>query len=350
MSPTLPAAEHAHARLVVVDDEPANLALLGRLLGRAGYADVTLLSDAAVLLDRLAELDPDLLVLDLQMPGLDGFEVLRRLQADLPAGELLPRLVVTADSTVATRRRALGLGAHDFLTKPIDVVDVALRVANLVRTRMLHVRLREQNDLLEERVRARTAQLERTHADLAARLALVGEYRDDDTAQHTARVGAAAERLAVALGFAPAQARLLGQAAPLHDIGKIAIPDAILLKPGSLTEAELDVIRTHPGVGAHILGGGDSDLLRLAEQVAFTHHERWDGGGYPRGLSGEAIPLAGRVVSVVDVHDALTSVRPYKRAWPAERALTHMQSLRGKHFDPDVLDVFLEQLQDQVPA
>lgn len=346
MPSAIPTAEHPDARLVVVDDEPANLAVLGRLLQRAGYRDVVLMTDPAALLDQLTTLDPDLLVLDLQMPRIDGFEVLQRLQDDLSADDLLPRLVVTADSTATTRRRALGLGAHDFLTKPIDIIDAVLRVANLVRTRMLHVRLREHNDLLEERVRARTAQLERTHLDLAARLALVGEYRDDHTAQHTVRVGVAAERLALTLGFAPEEALLLGQAAPLHDLGKIAIPDAILLKPGPLTGAELEVIRTHPGVGAHILAGVDSDLLRLAEEVAYTHHEQWDGGGYPQGLAGEGIPMAGRLVSVVDVYDALTSVRPYKDAWSQERAVEHMTSLRGKHFDPAVLEVFLDQMAD----
>ena len=318
----LPAA-HPHARLLVVDDEEPNLVLMGRVLARAGYEDVVLMHDAERAVQAVPTLRPDLVLLDLHMPGLDGFGVLRRLQELVPADELLPRLMITADATEATRRSALALGAHDFLTKPIDVMETTLRVANLLQTRMLHVQLSD------------------SHREVTRRLALVGEYSDDDTAQHTVRVGLWAERLALALGFAPAAAQLLGEAAPLHDIGKVAIPDAVLLKRGRLLPEEFEVIKTHTTIGAHILADGDSDLLRLAEQVALTHHERWDGTGYPARLAGAAIPLAGRVVSVVDVFDALTNARPYKHAWPVDRAVAEMTGLRGRHFDPEVLDVFL---------
>ena len=336
------AAVHRQARLLVVDDERPNLDLMGKVLARVGYERVTLTDDPDGALDRLADLAPDLVLLDLHMPGTDGFEVLRRLQLQVAPDDYLPRLVITADATDATRRRALALGAHDFLTKPVDVSETVTRVANLLHTRMLHVRLREHNEHLETQVRVRTAALERSHRELARRLALVGEYSDDDTAAHTVRVGTAAARLAAAVGFSPAEAALIEEAAPLHDIGKVAIPDAVLLKRGRLSEQEFEVVKTHAVIGAHILGGGDSELLRLAEQVAHTHHERWDGGGYPRGLRGEAIPLAGRVVAVVDVFDALTSVRPYKHAWPVDRALDQLRALRGTHFDPAVLDVFLD--------
>lgn len=338
-------ATYPQARLLVVDDEQPNLDLLGKVLARAGYEQVVLLRDPQAALDRFEELAPDLVLLDLHMPVLDGFEVLRRLQGLVPAENLVPRLVITADSTGVTRRAALGLGAHDFLTKPIDVEETQLRVANLLQTRMLHVRLRDHNQLLEQRVRARTHQLEQSHRALARRLALVGEYSDDDTAEHTVRVGLAAQRLALALGFTPQAAALLGEAAPLHDIGKVAIPDAVLLKRGPLTPEEFEVIKTHAVIGAHILADGESDLLRLAEQVAHTHHERWDGSGYPRGLRGEAIPLTGRLVAAVDVFDALTHARAYKHAWPVEQAVEEMRTLRGTHFDPEVLDVFLDQVQ-----
>ena len=337
-------AVHRHARLLVIDDEQPNLDLMGRVLRRLGYDSVVLTSDPAWALSRLSELAPDLILLDLHMPGIDGFEVLRRLQLTVPAESFLPRLVVTADSTDSTRRAALALGANDFLTKPIDVGETALTVGNLLATRMLHVRLREHNDGLEELVRARTQALERSHEYLLGRLALVADYRDDDTAQHTVRVGVAAELLARAVGFTPAAAALLGQAAPLHDIGKVAVPDAVLLKPGPLTPAEFEVIKTHPAIGAHILAGGESDLLRLAEQVAYSHHERWDGAGYPQGLRGEAIPLAARLVAVVDVYDALTHERPYKLAWSVERTVEEMSGQRGRQFDPEVLDVFLGQV------
>lgn len=337
-------AVHQQAKLLVIDDEQANLDLMGRVLRRAGYQQVTLTTDPGWALQHLGDLVPDLILLDLHMPGIDGFEVLERLQSTVDADDLLPRLVITADSTEGTRRAALELGAHDFLTKPINVGETALRVANLLATRMLHVRLSSHNDRLEEQVRSRTRQLEHSHRELARRLALVGEYSDDDTFEHTLRVGAAAERLATAVGFSPPEARLLGEAAPLHDIGKVAVPDAVLLKPGLLSAQEFDIIKTHAAIGAHILAGGDSDLLRLAEQIAYTHHERWDGDGYPQGLRSSAIPLAGRLVAVVDVYDALTNDRPYKRAWSIDRTVREMRAQRGRHFDPEVLDVFLDQV------
>lgn len=342
--PAAPHPAHPGARLLVIDDEQPNLDLMGRVLRRVGYQQVTLTSDPGWALDHVGELAPDLVVVDLHMPGVDGLEVLRRLRTVVAPGDFLPRLVITADTTTSTRRAAIGEGAHDFLTKPIDVGETTMRVANLLQTRMLHVRLREHNDRLEETVLVRTRQLELSHHELAGRLALVGEYRDDETAQHTVRVGVAAERLACAVGFSPAEAALLGEAAPLHDIGKIAIPDAVLRKPGRLTPEEFEVVKSHPAVGAHILGGGESELLRLAEQIAYTHHERFDGTGYPRGLRGQEIPLAGRLVAVVDVFDALTCERPYKAAWTVEAAVAEMRSQRERHFDPDLLDVFLDQL------
>ena len=341
---TTPPAAHPRARLLVLDDEQPNLDLMGRVLRRSGYECVTLTSDPRWAVDQLPLLDPDLVLLDLHMPVMDGFDVLRCLQQTVPEHDLLPRLVISADSTEATRRTALGLGAHDFLTKPINVAETALRVGNLLQTRMLHVRLREHNELLEQQVRARTRQLEHSHRELARRLALVGEYSDDDTAAHTFRVGALAGSLATALGMPADAAALIEQAAPLHDIGKVAIPDAVLLKRDRLTPQEFEVVKTHAAIGAHILGGADSELLRVAEEVAYTHHERWDGGGYPRGLHGTQIPLSGRLVAVVDVYDALTNARPYKHAWPVEQAVQEMRSQRGRHFDPDVLDMFLNQL------
>ncbi len=335
------AAVDPHSRVLVIDDEQRNLDLMGRILERAGYTRVTLFTDPEAALRQLPDLAADLIVLDLHMPGIDGFEVLRRLRTALPGDDLLPRLVVTADATTETRRDALALGAHDFLTKPIDVTEVVLRVANLLRTRMLHLGLRASNDRLEEQVRARTRQLEDAHRDVTRRLALVGEYRDGGTGEHVERVAELAEALALAAGMPADRAAVLGQAALLHDIGKVAVPDAILLKAGPLLAAELAVIRTHPSIGAHILSGSRSPVLQLAEQIARTHHERWDGQGYPAGLEGEQIPLAGRLVGIVDVYDSLSSVRPYKAAWPRERVVSHLLGERGRQFDPALLDTFL---------
>lgn len=336
------------ARLLVVDDEQRNLDLMGRVLRRAGYANVVLTADPVWALDRIGQSRPDLIVMDLHMPGIDGLEMLRRLQTTLSADEAIPRLVVTADATTETRRTALALGAHDFLTKPIDVTEVHLRVSNLLQTRMLHVRLRDSNDGLEDQIRARTRQLEQAHHDVTRRLALVGEYRDDDTAEHTARVAALAEQLALGAGLSAEQSVLLGQAALLHDIGKVAIPDAILFKPGPLTPAELSVVRTHPVVGAHILAGSMSPMMRLAEQIARSHHERWDGTGYPDGLAGAEIPFAGRLVAIVDVYDSMSSARSYKPAWDHSAVVVAMSRLSGSHFDPALLAVFLGSLSSPV--
>lgn len=345
-------AAHPQARIVVVDDEQTNLDLIGRILARQGYGHVVLTTDARWVLKNLDALAPDLMLLDLHMPDVDGFEMLRRLGAAVPADDFLPQLVITADSTPGTRRSALALGAHDFLNKPIDVTETTLRVANLLVTRMLHVRVQEQNRHLEEQVDARTRQLQVAHTGLVHRLALVAEYRDDVTSEHAVRVGVAAHRLATAVGLPSALARLIGEAAPLHDIGKVGIPDSILLKPGPLTTQEFETMKGHAAAGAHILGGGESELLRLGEQVALTHHERWDGTGYPRGQVGDTIPLSGRLVAIVDVFDALTSRRPYKPAWSVDRAAAHMLAQRALHFDPEFLDVFLGRLgsEDQAPA
>lgn len=339
--------DHAAARLLVIDDEPANLDLMRRVLTRSGYEHITCCSDPVDALARFDELAPDLVLLDLHMPVLDGFAVLEQLSARVPADTYLPRLVITADSTGQTRRRALALGAHDFLTKPIDVVETTLRVANLLQTRALQHSLRQHNDRLELAVQERTAELAQAQHEVVVRLGRVAEFRDDDTAEHTGRVGLLAAGVARALGLPADEVDLIAAAAPLHDIGKVAIPDAVLLKPGRLTEQEFDVIRTHAAIGAQILSGGSSRLVCLAEQMAWTHHERWDGTGYPRRLAGEDIPLGGRLVAVADVFDALTNERPYKQAWPVERAVATMRAERGRHFDPQLLDLFLAQVELQ---
>ena len=341
---TRTAAEHGDARVLVIDDAQPNLDLMDRILRRAGYDRVQLTTDPRWAVDHVLELAPDLVVLDLQMPGMDGLGVLRCLQDRIPADDLLPRLVITADSTDATRRQALTLGAHDFLTKPIDLTETTVRIANLLRTRMLHVRLRAQKDRLEEQVRSRTRELEDAYGDVLRRLALLGEYRDDDTAAHTARVGVQVESLALALGQPADRAALLGRAATLHDIGKVAIPDAILMKAGPLTPAEFAVMTTHATIGARMLGGSRAPVLQLAERIALSHHERWDGAGYPAGLAGHDIPVEGRIVAVVDVHDALSTPRPYKTGWSPDQVRREMLTQRGRHFDPAVLDVFLDMI------
>jgi putative two-component system response regulator len=275
------------------------------------------------------------------MPYLDGFEVMNQLRARVPLGIFLPILVLTADITPETKRKALDEGATDFLTKPFDQTEVVLRIRNLLRTRVLHLQLQDQNHLLEQKVRERTIELEETQIEILERLALAAEYRDDDTGEHTKRVGQMSAQIAQALGLSNAEVELIRRAAPLHDVGKIAIPDSILLKPGKLTPEEFELMKTHTTVGAKMLSGGRFPLLQRAEEIALTHHERWDGTGYA-GLKGESIPIAGRIVAVADVFDALTSARPYKEAWPRAKAIEEVQRQSGRQFDQSVVEAFLK--------
>jgi putative two-component system response regulator len=283
---------------------------------------------------------PDLVLLDLHMPQVDGFELMQRLGTLIDAGSDVPFLVLTADTTEETRRRALSVGARDFLTKPFDHTELLLRVRNLLQVKQLQDRLRETNTTLKAEVAERTRDLDQARLEVLERLARATEYRDDDTQEHAWRIGRVSALLALELGRPDHEVQLIRRAAPLHDIGKIAIPDAILLKPGKLSDDEFEVIKTHTTIGGAILSGSPSRLLRLAEQIALTHHERWDGRGYPIGLTGEGIPLAGRIVAVADVFDALTHQRPYKQAWPVDNAVDEILSQAGRHFDPSLVDAF----------
>jgi putative two-component system response regulator len=329
------------ARILIVDDEPANVLLLERILGEAGYPNHTATTDPRQVLTIYARFDPDLVLLDLAMPHLDGLTVMTQLRQVIPAGMFLPILVLTADMTTQAKQQALSGGATDFLLKPFDPTEVLLRIGNLLQTRRLHLELQGHNQLLEQRVRDRTAQLEQAHNEVLERLALAAEYRDDDTHQHTLRVGESSALLAATLGLPDQQVQRLRQAAPLHDIGKIGITDLVLLKPAKLTPQEFEHVKTHTLIGARILADSPVPVLQLGREIALTHHERWDGSGYPHGLRGERIPLSGRIVSLADVFDALIHDRPYKHAWPVEWAVTEITAQQGRQFDPDVVDAFL---------
>lgn len=329
------------ARILIVDDQPSNVMLLEGILQEEDFTSYRSITDAREALPAFIEYLPDLILLDLQMPYMDGFEVMKQLRASISPDDFLPILVLTADITPEAKRRALTEGALDFLTKPFDATEVVLRIKNLLQTRSLHLRLQEQNEVLDEKVRERTAELEATQIEILERLALAAEYRDDDTGKHTQRVGESAAHIAEALGWAASDVELIRRAAPLHDVGKIAISDLILLKPAKLTPEEFESMKSHTKLGAQILSGGRFALLQLAEQIALTHHERWDGSGY-LGLREEAIPMAGRIVAVADVFDALTSDRPYKKAWPIHEAIEEIKRQSGRQFDPRVVEAFLK--------
>jgi putative two-component system response regulator len=334
----------ADAKLLIVDDERANLVLLERILRHAGYEHVTATDDPEEGVELFERLAPDLLCTDLHMPRLSGLEVIDAVSARLDPDSFLPILVLTADLSQQAEEEALSRGAKDFITKPFRSSQIELRVGNLLRTRQLHLQLQRHAAHLEDMVRERTIELEAARMDVLERLAQAAEYRDSTTGLHTQRVGRLSGLLARELGVDEDTALLIERAAPLHDVGKIGVPDNILLKPGSLTSEERATMQQHVDVGARLLARGRSKLINMAERIALTHHERWDGSGYPRGLAGDAIPLAGQIVAVADVFDTLISERPYKRAWPLEKAVAEMQRQSGRWFAPRLVSALMRVL------
>jgi putative two-component system response regulator len=337
----------SHARILIVDDTPDNVRLMDLTLRTAGYKHIVGIHDGRQVLESTKSFSPDLIILDLMMSPMSGYEVLTHLRQILPADSFLPILVVTADGSSSARERALSLGATDFLVRPHEAFDVILRVRNLLQTRFLHLELMARNQNLEALVKERTLYLEDAQADLKLaqldvidRLAVVGEHHDDDTGAHTYRVATMSRSLAIKMGLPDEEVEMIYRSAPLHDVGKIGISDTILLKTGKLTPEEFTLMKRHCEIGAQLLSNGRSELLKVARSIAVSHHERFDGSGYPFGLKGEEIPLAGRIVAVADVFDALTSERPYKRAWSVEEACAEIQSQSGRHFDPAVVEAF----------
>jgi putative two-component system response regulator len=341
-------APHLNARILVVDDEKPNVLLLERILAEAGYVDAVSTTEPEQVRDLVERFHPDLIILDLHMPRMDGFAVMEQLQSSLDPASHPPVLVLTADITREVKHRALVAGAQDFLTKPLDMEEVLLRIRNILNIRFLEQALREEKTSLEDRVRDRTKDLEEAQTETFERLALAAEFRDDDTGEHTRRVGSSAALIAAELQLPADEVDMLRRAAALHDVGKIGIPDQILLAPRSLTVEEFEVVKTHTEIGARLLSGSRSPTLRMAEVVAWSHHERWDGTGYAS-ISGVEIPLVGRITTVADVFDALTHKRPYKAPWPVEKALTEIRDQRGKQFDPEATDAFLR-IVDQLPS
>ncbi len=334
-------------RILIIDDTPDNVSLLSAIFHGAGYTHVKGHTNPQCALEKVRAFAPDLIVLDLMMPGVTGLDVLRGLSG-VSGDRFLPVLVVTSNTETEMRQAALSLGATDFLARPHQPFDVILRTRNLLQTRALHQELEGRNRALEAEVLARTLHLEQIQCELKVaqldvieRLALAGEHHDDDTGAHTRRVAHSCRGVAEKLGLPPCQIELLFRAAPLHDVGKIGVSDSILLKPGRLTPEEFEVVKRHCEIGAHLLSGGHSQFLEAARTIALSHHERFDGSGYPGGLEGEEIPLEGRIVAVADVFDALTNERPYKAAWPIEKAREEIEKQAGHQFDPVVVEAFL---------
>ena len=339
-------------RILIVDDEQTNRELLCAMLTAQGYEAET----AADGFEALAKfkLDFDLIMLDVMMPALDGFEVTHRIRQDTDHGDV-PIIVVTSLSESEDRLRAVEAGANDFIAKPVDGTELCIRVASLIRYKEALDAIKNHEAKLEALVERRTADLRKafdeavtahreTHRaklEVIERLALAAEYKDDGTAAHIHRMSRYCNLMARKLHLPPSECEIILHASVMHDVGKIGIPDAVLLKPAKLTPDEWAIMKQHTTIGVRILGGSSSELLQAGEVIALSHHEKWDGTGYPNERAGDDIPLWGRICAVSDVFDALTSKRPYKAALPNEEALVIMRPEAGKHFDPKVLDAFL---------
>lgn len=333
------------AKILVVDDNMTNVVLLQKLLEAEGYVNVEGITDSREVLAKFDGEDVDLILLDIRMPHMDGYAIMAELKK-LPAQMVPPIMVLTAQTDMDTKIKALDAGAHDFLHKPFDRVEALTRIRNMVEVHLLHKQIHRQNEILEQKVQERTQELEDTRLEVVRRLGRAAEYKDNETGMHVVRMSKIAELLGRAMGMDDHEANMLLHASPMHDIGKIGISDSVLLKPGKLDPDEWEIMKTHVDIGGEILGDHPSPLMEMARTVALTHHEKWNGSGYPNGLSGEKIPLVGRVTAVADVFDALTSERPYKKAWPVEEAVDFMKNQAGQHFDPAVIEKFVELIGD----
>jgi putative two-component system response regulator len=359
----------AHSKIMMIDDEKLNIMVVAEYLKLGGFHDLVSTDDPLQALILASRELPDVILLDLHMPQLTGFDILKQLRADRALSRT-PVVILTASTDEQEKLRALELGATDFLHKPLCGGELLARLRNIIMAKAYQDHCRNYSKTLETAVRQRTAELEASRQDVIHCLARAAEFRDDDTGHHVLRVGRYARIIGEQLGMDERMLDALEQAAKLHDIGKIGIPDAILLKPGKLTPEEFEALqrhsnygkqiidsiqdngkrqlRQHTELGAQILDVGGSPLLSLAMRIALTHHERWDGTGYPIGLAGEDIPLEGRIVAVADVFDALSTKRPYKPAFCLDRCFSIMQAGRGTHFDPRVLDAFFARRNDIV--
>lgn len=337
-----------HSRILVIDDDPIKVKLVTELLRIGGFSQFHTETESTRAIDAFIRFEPDLVILDLHMAPRSGYQLLCDLRSLLSASVYLPVLVLTGDATRESKESVLSAGADDFLAKPFNGAEIVLRVRNLLRTRQLYLELEKERSLLEQRVKERTEELTLAHMEMLDRLALVTEYRDDSTGEHIKRVSALVSMLALELGVERQEAELFGKAALLHDLGKICIPDSILLKPGSLTQEEFERIKRHTTTGGEILKNSRSTFLKVAEKIARFHHEWWDGSGY-EGLKGLNIPLEARVCAVADVFDALRATRPYKDGWKHSPAVAEIARFSGSHFDPEVVKAFLKIEQRVIP-
>jgi len=351
-------------KIMIVDDEPINIKVVQKYLRNVGYDRFVSTTDSTEALAKIIFEQPDVVVLDVMMPHVNGMEILEAMRAD-PSVKHVPVLILTASADADTKLQALELGATDFLGKPVDKSELVVRIRNMLTVKAHRDHLASYSHRLEQEVRMRTTELEDSRQEIIHVLACAAEYRDKETGNHVIRVGRFAGIIADELELGQQNVELIEQAAVLHDVGKIGISDTILLKPGKLDPKEIELIKEHCEFGMNILRGVpcngnkieyagtmrghtiQSPVLSVAATIAISHHEKWDGSGYPLGLSGQLIPIEGRITAVADVFDALSSARPYKKAMPLEQCIQILEDGRGKHFDPMVLDAFFRR-QDEI--
>ncbi len=332
-------------RILIADDDASNRTMLAGLVEVLGY-ESELAADGYEALAKM-KLDIDLAIVDVKMPGLDGFQVTRSIRQDSVLSKL-PIIITTGLAATAQRAHAIEAGANDFISKPVEMTELKARIESLLEVKQARDAVQQQEQIaallreaLEQKANSERREYE-AHVSAVYLLAAAAEYRDDDSAAHIHRMSRYSEALGRAIGMQPGELERLRIASLTHDAGKIGIPDSILLKPGKLTADEFEFMKTHTVIGERILSTSPSELLQAGKVIAISHHEKWDGSGYPNGLAGEAIPLSGRICAVADVFDALTSERPYKHAFPNEQAFQIIRDGRGQHFDPGLVDAFLD--------
>ena len=328
-------------KILLVDDEAHCTKLLEALLKQAGYSQITATNDSRQAAQLFQESKPDLVALDLRMPHMDGFEVMRQLKPMIPSDDYLPMLIITGELDAPTKHKALAEGANDFINKPVDGTEVVLRIKNQLETRRLHQQVRMHNQHLEAQVRLRTKVVEQTQLDLLNRLVLASEYRHDVTGAHAWRVGRVSMLLAEMKGMPPDQVDMIKKTAPLHDVGKIGLPDSVIMKAGAYDKSDWDAMKLHTKIGSKLLSDSRAPLLIMAREIALTHHERWDGTGYHR-LKELQTPLPGRIVALADAFDVMTHACSYKVPLTLSEARAEIERQAGKQFDPELSQLFLK--------